>query len=163
MRPACVQNFKPISLFLAVQWPRNQVMVMTSLFWNSIFGICNCRTTKQMAFLEFWDKTGQDRYVLKRKFRFSKRDLFYLNLTWPEVKCENECHHQGCGVGVETGVGVGRGRPFWSESESELESVKCCWHRLRPGVAGYPPSTDDDFDPTVIHPSENIERLEEKW
>ena len=89
-----VQNFKPISLFLAVQWPRNQVMVMTSLFWNSILGICNCRTTKQMTFLVFWDKTGQYRYVLKIKFRFSKCDLFYLSLTWPKVKCENECHHR---------------------------------------------------------------------
>ena len=27
------------------------------IFWNSIFGISDCRTTKQMTFLESWDKT----------------------------------------------------------------------------------------------------------
>ena len=48
-------------------------------FWNTIFGISNYRTTKQMIFLESSDKTEQDRYVLKRKFGFSKFDLF-----WPE-------------------------------------------------------------------------------
>ena len=57
---------------------------MTSLFWKSIFGICNCRTTKQMPFLEFWDKTGQDGYVLKRTFEFSKCDLF--TWTWPDLR-----------------------------------------------------------------------------
>ena len=69
---------------------------------------------------------------------------------------------QGCGVGVETGVGVGRSRPFSPESESELESVKFGRLRLRPVVAVYCTSTDDDFDRTVIHPYENIERQEEK-
>ena len=69
---------------------------------------------------------------------------------------------QGCGVGVETGVGVGRSRPFWPESESELESVKFYRLRLRPGVAGYHPSTDDNFGRMDIYPSENIERHEEK-
>ena len=49
-------------------------------FLNRIFGICNCRTSKQMTFSEFRDKTGQDRYVLKRHFWFSKFDLFDLNL-----------------------------------------------------------------------------------
>ena len=79
VRPACVQNFKPISLFwlTMVQKPSNGNDV---IFWNSIFGISNCRTTKQMTFLESWDKTGQDIYLLERKFRFSKFDLF-----WPEL------------------------------------------------------------------------------
>ena len=63
---------------------------------------------------------------------------------------------QGCGVGVETGVGVGRSRPFWSESE--MESVKFCRLQLRLVVAGYHPSTDDNFDQTVMHHMENIER-----
>ena len=75
-----VQNFKLISLFLAVQWPQNQVNVMTSLFWSAIFGISNCRKSKQMTFLETWDKTRQDRYVLKRNLWVSKFDLF-----WPEL------------------------------------------------------------------------------
>ena len=69
---------------------------------------------------------------------------------------------QCCGVGVETGVGVARSRPFWLESESELEWVKFYRIRLRPGVAGYRPSTDDDFGRTVMHRLENVERQEEK-
>ena len=56
-------------------------------------------------------------------------------------------HNQGCGGVVETGVGVDRSRPFCLESESELESVKFRRLRLRPGVAGYQPSTDNDFWP----------------
>ena len=71
------------------------------------------------------------------------------------------CFHQGCGVGVEAGVGVGRSRPFCLESESELESVKFCRLRLRPGVAGYQPSTVNDFGRTVMRRPENIERREE--
>ena len=63
-----------------MQWPKNQVRVMASLFWNPICGIFIFRTTKQMTFLEFWDKTGQDRYLFKRKFWFLPFELF-----WPEV------------------------------------------------------------------------------
>ena len=44
---------------------------------------------------------------------------------------------------------------------SELESIKFGRLRLRPGVAVYHPSTDDDFGRTAIHPYENIERQEE--
>ena len=33
-----------------------------------------------MTFLEFWDKTGQDRFVFERKFWFSKFDLFWTEL-----------------------------------------------------------------------------------
>ena len=33
------------------------------IFWNSIFGISDCRTTKQMTFLESWDKTEQNKYL----------------------------------------------------------------------------------------------------
>ena len=58
----------------------------------------------------------------------------------------DDCN-QGCGVGVEAGVGVGRTRPFCLASESELESVKFRGLRLRPGVAGDQPSTDNDFWP----------------
>ena len=61
-----------------------------------------------------------------------------------------------------TGVGVGRSRLFCPESESELESVKFCRLRLRPGVAGYHPSRDGDFGRAIMHRLENIERLEEK-
>ena len=74
------------------------------------------------------------------------------------------CTHQGCGVGVEAGVGIGRSRPFRLESESELESVKFCRLLLRPGLAGYDPSTGNDFGQMVIIRIrlENIERQEEK-
>ena len=40
--------------------------------------------------------------------------------------------------------------------------VKFCRLQLRPGVAGYQPSTDKDFGRTVIHRLENIETQEEK-
>ena len=62
------------------------------------------------------------------------------------IRYRTRCRlYQGCGVGVETGVGVGRSRQLWPESESELEPGKFCRLRLRPGVAGYHPSTDGDF------------------
>ena len=38
--------------------------------------------------------------------------------------------------------------------------VKLCRLRLRPGVATYHPSTDDDFGRTVMHRLENVERQE---
>ena len=63
---------------------------MTSLFWTAIFGISNCRTAKQMTFLEYWDRTGQDSYVLKRIFWVRKFGFFDLSLTWPSVRYENE-------------------------------------------------------------------------
>ena len=47
-------------------------------------------------------------------------------------------------------------------SESELEWVKFGRLRLRPGVDDCHPPTNNDFGLTVIHPSENIERQEEK-
>ena len=51
-------------------------------FWNSIFGIAKCRTKKQMAYLESWDKTeAVNVYVFKRKFWFPKFDFFYQNMT----------------------------------------------------------------------------------
>ena len=59
------------------------------IFWNSIFRISNCRTTKQMTFLESWDKTQQNAYFLKENFDFQDLTIFDLNLTWPSVKCEN--------------------------------------------------------------------------
>ena len=62
----------------------------------------------------------------------------------------------------ETGVRVGRSRPLWPESETELESVKFGRIRLWPRVVSYYPSAGDDFGRTVILPSENIERQEEK-
>ena len=65
---------------------------------------------------------------------------------------------QGCGVGVEAAVGLVRSRPFFLESESELEPVKFCRLRLRSGVAGYQPLTDNDSGRTVIHRPENIDR-----
>ena len=40
--------------------------------------------------------------------------------------------------------------------------VKICGLRLRPGVAGYQPSTVDDFGRTVVYCPENSERQEEK-
>ena len=73
-----VQNFEPISLFSAVQWPKNEVRVMTTLFWNSIFGILRCRTTKQTTCLESLDKIRQDRYIKKW---FQNLTVFDPNLT----------------------------------------------------------------------------------
>ena len=67
---------------------------------------------------------------------------------------------QGCGAGVKTGVGLGGSRPFWPQSELELESVKS--GRLRPGVVGYHPSTDDTSGRMVSHSYETIEIQEEK-
>ena len=64
---------------------------------------------------------------------------------------------QCCGVGVEIGVVVGLSRLFWPLSESELESV-IFW----PRVAGYHPSTDGDFGPTVMNPFGDFGRQEEK-
>ena len=49
-------------------------------FVNRIFDIFKCRTSKQMTFLESWDKIGHDRYVLKRNFWVSKFGLF-----WPDL------------------------------------------------------------------------------
>ena len=63
-----------------MRWPNNQVEVMTLLFWNTNFGISNCRMSKQMTFFELWDKTGEDMYLFKNKFWFSKFDIF-----WPEL------------------------------------------------------------------------------
>ena len=84
------------------------------------------------------------------KFRISSETCHYLR-------------NRGCGIGVETGVGVGRSRQFCPESESELGSVKFCGLRLRFGVAGHHrPSTDEDFDRTVMHRPEDIETQEEK-
>ena len=68
MHTTRMQNFKAISLFLVVKWPKNQVRLMTTLFWNAILGISNCHSWKWMMFLESWDKTGQDRHVLVSKF-----------------------------------------------------------------------------------------------
>ena len=51
-----------------------------AIFWNSIFGIFNCCTTKQMTFLESWEKTEQNRHAFKKRFGLSKSDLF-----WPEL------------------------------------------------------------------------------
>ena len=59
-------------------------------------------------------------------------------------------------------AGVGRSRPFGLESESERESEKFRRLRLRPGVAGYQPSTDSHFGRTVMLGPENIERQQEK-
>ena len=58
---------------------------------------------------------------------------------------------QGFGAGVEVGVGVGRSLPFCLESASELESVKFGRLRLRPGVAVYKPSTDNNYGRAVRH------------
>ena len=70
--------------------------------------------------------------------------------------------HERQGCGVEIGVGVGRSRQFCLMSKSELEAVKFCRLRLRPGVTGYHPSTDSDFGRTVMRRPENVKRREEK-
>ena len=44
----------------------------------------------------------------------------------------------------------------------ELESVKLYRLPLRSGVAGYRPSTDDDFGRRIMHRLKNVERQEEK-
>ena len=57
---------------------------MTSLFWKPIVGSCNCRTTKQMTFLESWDKTRQGTHVFKGKFWF--QNVTFLTWTWPDLR-----------------------------------------------------------------------------
>ena len=79
-----VQKCMPVPLFLAVQWPKNQVKGIASLF-DSNFCICNCCASKQMTFLESWDKTGQENFILRRKFLASKFDLFDLYLTLGQI------------------------------------------------------------------------------
>ena len=64
--------------------------------------------------------------------------------------------YQAFGVGAETAVGVDRSRPLWPESESELESVKFCRLRLRPGVVGCHFSTDDNFAERVCIVSKTL-------
>ena len=44
----------------------------------------------------------------------------------------------------------------------ELESVKLYRLPLQSGVAGYRPSTDDDFSRRIMHRLKNVERQEEK-
>ena len=51
---------------------------------------------------------------------------------------------------------------FCLESELEQELVKFCRLVLRPGVAGYHPSTESHFGRSVRLRPENIERREEK-
>ena len=71
-----VHNFEPISLFFAMQWHNNQVKVMTSPFWNAIFGISNNRTLKQMT---FWNPaTKLDKIGMFFKENFEFRNLTFL-------------------------------------------------------------------------------------
>ena len=63
---------------------KKHVNVMTSLYLTTIFSISNCRTSKQMTFLESWDKTGQHRYVFKRIVWVSK--LKFLTWTWTDLE-----------------------------------------------------------------------------
>ena len=41
------QYLKEISLFFGVQWPKNQVTLIKSLFWNAGLGISYCRASNQ--------------------------------------------------------------------------------------------------------------------
>ena len=74
-------------------------------FWNAIVGIYNCCTPKQMTLLESWDKTGQDRFVLKSIFWVSKLDIFLVELDltlgqiWKWISPSNstsQMTHQTC-------------------------------------------------------------------
>ena len=56
---------------------------MTPPFWKAFLDIFHCRTSKQLTFLESWDKTGQDRHIFKSKFWFLKIDL--LTWIWPDL------------------------------------------------------------------------------
>ena len=47
-----VQNFEPVSLFLAMQWPQKPGKGNDASFFNSIFVISKCRAAKQMTFSE---------------------------------------------------------------------------------------------------------------
>ena len=63
------KHFKTMFLFLAMQWPKNQVNVMKSFFENT-FGICNYRASKQITFLESWNKARQDKTILTEILSF---------------------------------------------------------------------------------------------
>ena len=56
--------------FLLCNGVKNRVMVMASLFWNSIFGTSNCRTTKQITFFNHETKLDKIAMFLKGNVDF---------------------------------------------------------------------------------------------
>ena len=50
---ARIQNLKAISLFLAMQWPKTQVRVMTSLFETQFLAFLIAVQENESHFLEF--------------------------------------------------------------------------------------------------------------
>ena len=61
---------------------KKQVKVMTLLFWNAFLAFLNVARQNKWHFFEFWDKTGQGKHILKRKF-LSFKNLNFLTWTWP--------------------------------------------------------------------------------
>ena len=55
---------------------------MTSFFSNAIFVTSGGRTQKQMTPLDFWAKTGQDRYFFVHIYKFE--NLTFFDLTFAE-------------------------------------------------------------------------------
>ena len=76
----CTKLQASISIF-AVQLFKTRVMVTTSRFWNSILGLSNCHTTKQMTFFE---STKLDKIVIFLKQNFVFKVWPFLTWTWTE-------------------------------------------------------------------------------
>ena len=77
-----VQTFNLISLFLAVQWPKTRVKVMTSLFWISfyVFLIVALQNKQQ-----FWNpETELEKIGMFWKEFFELLNLTLLTWTWPD-------------------------------------------------------------------------------
>ena len=83
-----------VSLFFAVQWPKDQVKVMTSLFETPLLAFLIVVCQNKCYFLVTWDKIANIGMFLKEIFDFRNLDVFDLNLAWPWVRYENECLHQ---------------------------------------------------------------------
>ena len=75
MLPAVVQQLKLICLFLAVKWPKNQLMGMTSSFKTRFFEfIIDIRQNK----LHFWNHETK----LNKIGMFVKENFDFQNLTF---------------------------------------------------------------------------------
>ena len=61
-----LKNVKPISLFWAVQWPKNNVNMITSFLMRFLAFLIIIRQYK--CHLNSCDNNEQDRHAFKRKF-----------------------------------------------------------------------------------------------
>ena len=62
------------------------IPIYDAIFSNAIFVTSGGRTQKQMTPLDFWAKTGQDRYLFCPHLKIENLTFFDLTLTWPSLK-----------------------------------------------------------------------------